>query len=135
MAEEQVIFEGNIPMRAFHFSHGFFWHLFLGWNFGILWSWLQKKGHYLRITSQRISLIEGLISQQAEEVEFYRIIDTKFDQGPVQRILGVGEITIISDDETAPELKFVMTNPRHYWEQIRGYVRDERKTMRAIQVD
>ena len=77
MSEEYLIYEGKIPFRALHFSHNFWWFLFLGWNVGLLFSWGQRFGQRLQITSQRVILTRGIFSNEVEEVEFYRVKDTK----------------------------------------------------------
>ena len=135
MLNERIIFEGRIPFTVFHFSHGLLWLLLLGWNIGLLISWLDSLNHTIRITSQRVVLIHGLIAKSEEEVEFYRVRDAKLDQSTIQRMVGVGTITLISDDVTAPELTFSAHNPQEYREQIRTCVREQRKEMGAIQVD
>jgi len=135
MRDERIIFEGKIPFRVFHFSHGIVWLILLGWNIGVLISWLQSLGWSLRITSQRVVSTRGLISRHDEEVEYYRVRDTSLQQRTMQRIFGIGTITLISDDVTAPELTFPINNPRGYREQIRECVRAQREEMVAIQID
>jgi len=135
MSDEKTIFQGKIPFKVFHFSHGLLWLIVLGWNVGLLISWLQSLGWSLRITSQRVVSTRGLISQRDEEVEYYRVRDAALQQGTIQRIFGIGTITLISDDVTAPELTFPINDPRSYREQIRDFVRKQRKEMAAIQID
>ncbi len=136
MSEEHIVYEGKLPFRAAHFSHSLVWLLLLGWNVGLLVSWLQTFGEHLRITSQRVVLRRGIISQEVEEVEYYRIKDTKFQQeGILQRLLNFGSITIYSDDATAPELTFLIPQPEEYREEIRSLVHEERKRMGTVQFD
>lgn len=135
MSDEKAIFEGKIPFKVFHFSHGLLWLILLGWNIGLLISLLQSLAWSLRITSQRVVSTRGLISQHEEEVEYYRVRDTALRQGTIQRIFGVGTITLISDDVTAPKLTIPIDDPRNYREQIREFVREQRERMIAIQVD
>ena len=135
MSDEKIIFEGRIPFRVFHFSHGLLWLIVLGWNVGLLASLFQSLSTALRITSQRVVLIRGLISRDEEEVEYYRVRDTKLQQGTIQRIFGIGTITLISDDVTAPELTLSINDPQSHRDLIRNFVREQRKEMRAIQID
>jgi len=135
MSDEKIIFEGRIPFKVFHFSHGLLWLITLGWNIGLLTSLLQSLNWAMKITSQRVVLTRGLISQNEEEVEYYRVRDTKLQQGTIQRIFGIGTITLISDDVTAPELTFPISDPQSHREQIRNFVREQRKEMGAIQID
>ncbi len=136
MADEEIIYEGKIPFRVVHFSHGFKWLLLLGWNIGLLLSWLHTFGERITITSQRVILKQGILSQDVEEVEFYRVKDTKFQQeGLLQRLFKFGTITLISDDATAPVLMFSLPEPEYYREQIRECVNEERQRMGTVQFD
>lgn len=136
MSAEDIIFEGRIPFKVVHFSHGAGWLALLGWNIGLLISWLQTFNQTIKITSQRVVLTSGVISQDIEEVEFYRVRDTKYhQQGILQRLLKIGTITLFSEDATAPTFSFVIHNPVYYREQIRGYIKEERKRMGTIQFD
>jgi membrane protein YdbS with pleckstrin-like domain len=134
-AAEKTILDGRIPFKVFHGSHGLLWLILLGWNIGLLISLFQSLSWRIRITSQRVVLTHGLLSQSEEEVEFYRVRDTKLQQGSIQRMFGVATITLISDDVTAPELTFSLHDPQHYREQMRQFIRQQRLELIAIQVD
>ncbi len=132
---EKIIYEGQIPFRVFHGSHGLLWLIFLGWNIGLLISLVQSLSWRIRITTQRVVLTHGLFSQTEEEVEFYRVRDTRLVQGAIQRMFGVATITLISDDVTAPELTFSLHDAQYYREQMRQFIREQRLELIAIQVD
>jgi uncharacterized membrane protein YdbT with pleckstrin-like domain len=84
------------------------------------------------LTSQRLFLKEGLISQHIEEVELFRIKDVKSYQGIVQRILGIGEVIIFSTDDSTPELLlFGIKGPVDIKEQVRKAYRHARKKERV----
>ena len=133
--EEQILYEGKIPWRYTHFSHGFLWFILIGWNIGILISYISSISEHVKVTSQRVIHTLGLISKHLEEVEFYRVKDTDFNQSMFQRILGVGTITLYSDDATAPKLTFPITSPKDIREKIRDFVIVERKKRRTLQMD
>lgn len=135
MAQEKVLYEGRLPLRVYHFSHGIIWLLLLGWNFGLLWSWLRSLGLRVKITSTRIVVIRGIVSRSEEQVEYYRVHDSKYEQGFIQRIFNVGTITLHSDDMTSPELTFPIVNPEGMKEQIQQHVLQQRRSMRTIQMD
>jgi uncharacterized membrane protein YdbT with pleckstrin-like domain len=127
--DEIIIFEGRAPWKAFHFQHGILWLLLIGWNFGILISYGEKLSRSLKLTSKRVVEISGLISQHEEQVDLYRVTDTGFKQGFIERIFRVGTISIISEDTTSPEFSFRIHNPKDHLEKIRKYVPIERKKM------
>lgn len=133
--DEELIFDGRIPFRVFHFSHGIIWLLLLGWNVGIIWSFLSSLGWDLKVTTKRVVSIRGIISQDEEQVEFYRVMDIQFEQSVIQRLASVGEITVISDDPTRPELTFPMKDPQKLKEIMAEQIRIQRQEMGAIQMD
>jgi membrane protein YdbS with pleckstrin-like domain len=59
--------------------------------------------HYL-LTTQRFLHEQGLLWRATDRIEVIDIDDVTFEQGPVQRLTGVGNIKIISSDRTHPEL-------------------------------
>lgn len=132
---EAVIFEGKMPFKVVHFRHGVLWLLLLGWNIGLLFSWFKCLGNKVKITSQRILWVRGLISQRAEEVEYYRVKDSTFQQTILGRLLGIGSITLLSDDASAPLFTIPIHNPKALREQIRNFIREQRYYMRSLQVD
>ena len=135
MADERIIYAGRIPFKVFHGSHGVLWMIALGWNVGLLISLVQSLCWRIRITSQRVVVTRGLLSQTQEEVEFYRVRDTRLQQGVVQRLFGVATITLISDDVTAPELTFSIHDAQNIREQVRESIREQRLELIAVQVD
>lgn len=89
---------------------GFGWTGWL-WTLGIIVvGWLSL---YLRLlfrqlsvqytlTTQRLELERGLLSRTTDRIEVIDMDDITFTQGPVQRLLGVGQIVIKSSDVTDP---------------------------------
>lgn len=62
--------------------------------------WTKK--YYL--TSQRFIHESGLLKRTTDRIEVIDIDDVSFEQGLVQRMTGVGSITITSSDRSHPEL-------------------------------
>ncbi|MFZ2960314.1 MAG: PH domain-containing protein [Candidatus Ozemobacteraceae bacterium] len=133
--QEEVFFEGKLPFTAVLFSFHPILVLLFGWNILLIWSYIQTFGLKIKVTSQRIILVKGFISQDSEEVEYYRVKDIEADQGLLHRLLGLGTITIFSDDSTSPNLTFVTPDPMNLREKIRNCVRSERAKRHTIAVD
>lgn len=133
--DEKVIYEGSIPLRAFLCSHNLLYLLLFGWNIGLLSSLLKKMNWHVKITDQRLVLVQGILSQHQEEIEYYRITDSEYNQNFKERIFNVGRITITADDSSAPEITFPIHRPQGLREKIRNNVREQRKEMRAVNVD
>ena len=100
MNPEKILYEGRIPFSAFHFSHNLLWILVLGWNIGLLSSYLARHGLHVKLTSQRVVLTRGSFARRVEEVEYYRVTDTTASQSIMQRLFGFGTITILSTDQS-----------------------------------
>jgi hypothetical protein len=67
-------------------------------------------GTIYELTNQRIRIIRGLLGNTIEEIELIRVKDTRVKQHLGERVLDVGDITVISEDATMPEV--VLNNVR-----------------------
>ena len=56
------------------------------------------------LTNQRIRIYSGRVSKKEEEIDLIRIRDLKVKQGLADRAKGVGDIEIISTDDSTPKL-------------------------------
>lgn len=65
--------------------------------------YLQLSQHYY-LSNQRFVHERGLLWREINRVEAIDIDDVTFMQGPVERLLGVGTVRIISSDQSHPEI-------------------------------
>lgn len=70
----------------------------------LLLSYLHTRSIKYVITTQRVRLVRGLFSQDIQEIELFRVEDTAVHQSLFLRLLGLGNITIISGDQRNPML-------------------------------
>ena len=68
-------------------------------------AWYRVASTRYRLTTQRLFAQTGLIAKNLEEVELFRVKDVTLRQGVLDRLLGVGTVTVLSTDDTAPELE------------------------------
>ena len=68
-------------------------------------AWYLVASTRYRLTTQRLFAQTGLIAKHLEEVELFRVKDVTLRQGVLDRLLGVGTVTVLSTDDTAPELE------------------------------
>src|SRR6202521_1326516 len=54
------------------------------------------------ITNQRVIIESGLFSKSVEDIDLRTIDDTSFQQRVLDRLLGIGNVTIVSSDKMAP---------------------------------
>ncbi|MBW4080036.1 PH domain-containing protein [Paenibacillus sp. S150] len=79
------------------------------------------------ITSQRIMVKTGLIGKNIEEIELLRVNDFSVAQSIPQRILGIGTLTVFSDDASSPQLLFrKIRKAQSVKDILRQAVRDEK---------
>ncbi len=84
-------------------------------------------GTRYELTTQRLRIFRGILGNQIDEIELIRIKDTRVNQHVGERMLNVGDISVISADAATPE--FVLHNVRHpvdVRELIRKAVMDEK---------
>ncbi len=65
--------------------------------------YLQLSRHYY-LTDQRFTHERGLLWREIDRIEAIDIDDVSFSQGPVERMLGVGSIRILSSDVSHPTM-------------------------------
>jgi hypothetical protein len=96
----------------------------------VLWQgrpFLSIGVHYI-ITNQRVRVIEGVLGKSRNDVELVRIQDMDYTQGLTERALGIGDITIRSQDRSHPVLVLNnVRNPGEVHEILRQAVLKARK--------
>jgi len=64
----------------------------------------MRLGFHYELTSQRFIHKTGILTRRSDRIEVIDIDDVSYEQGPIQRIFGVGKINITSSDRSDPEL-------------------------------
>jgi uncharacterized membrane protein YdbT with pleckstrin-like domain len=74
------------------------------------------------ITNQRLLIESGLFSKSVNEIDMRLIDDSRFHQGFIQRMLGIGNVTVESSDKNAPVFTMRgVRDPRAVREVIRTH--------------
>ena len=90
-------------------------------------------GTIYELTSQRLRIIRGVVSNAIEEVELVRVRDTAVKQNVGERMFDIGDITIFSSDQTTPtKVLFNVRNPVEVREMIRKAVYEERERRKML---
>lgn len=85
-------------------------------------------GTLYEITTQRIRIRRGILGNTIEEVELVRVKDTRVKQHLGERVLDIGDVTVISNDASMPEVVLHnVSDPVTVRELIRKAVNDEKK--------
>jgi uncharacterized membrane protein YdbT with pleckstrin-like domain len=98
--------------------------------------WLKTKTIRYRITNYRIDFERGLLSRTIDTLELWHVEDLKFHQSLLNRMLDVGQITIISRDETTPKLYLNgLPNPRDIFAQLEQRVIAVKRQRGVVKMD
>jgi len=131
----KVLFDGKIPLKVFLFQGNLISLLLFGWNIGLLIALMKSRSNYLKIDEEAITYTKGLISQEEERIELYRIRDTGYKQGIIERIVGIGTLKITSDDDSSPVIEIPIITPKKMAEELRPLIKKDRKNMRTMNID
>ena len=89
-----------------------------------------------RISNFRIDYERGLLGKQIDTMELWHVDDIKFQQSFMERILGVGTITIMSDDQTTPSLPLRgLPNPRAIFDALKNRVIAIKRSRGVVKMD
>ena len=134
MSDEQVVWTGN-PSQW----RNFWWYLscllLLPIPFAI-WKGLETRNTIYTLTDQRLKFTRGVLSKTTEDLELYRVRDTKFQQNVWERMLGLGEIVLFTTDETTAVVSLPwIRDAEGVREKMRGLVEARRDIKRVRYLD
>jgi membrane protein YdbS with pleckstrin-like domain len=100
------------------------------------WAWFHLRMIEYIITTQRVRVISGLFSKEVQEIELFRVKDTSARQAFLQRLFGLGTITVLSGDEKQPRLVLDgVPHPIEMRERLRQEVLTLRQRFGVREVD
>lgn len=79
------------------------------------------------LTTERLRRISGLTTRVGEEVELYRVEDTRPIAPMTYRLIGLGNVIVISSDHSCPKLPLIAIKNH---EAIRNLIRDNVEVIR-----
>jgi len=123
-----LVLLGNIERGTFRDVLGFvalgLLILALVWLFWVFWSWYSQD--YL-VTNRRVLKVEGILRKRSADSSLEKINDAVLEQGIVGRMLGYGDLDIMTAAETsvdqyrmlagATQFKRTMLDEKHSLEQ------------------
>ena len=111
----------------------------------ILWSWtllipiiiyLKTKFTVYELTDQRIKLKTGILNQEIDECELYRIRDYKVVKPFFQRIFGLGKIELVTSDRSNSNINLNgIKDPENLYNLIRDNVEKIRRKTGTRELD
>ena len=111
----------------------------------ILWSWtllipiiiyLKTRFTVYEVTDQRIKLKTGILNQEIDECELYRVRDYKVVKPFFQRIFGLGKIELSTSDRSNLSINLNgIKDPENLYNLIRDNVEKIRKKTGTREID
>ena len=111
----------------------------------IIWSWtlfvpiiiyLKTRFTVYEVTDQRIKLKTGILNQEIDECELYRVRDYKIVKPFFQRIFGLGKIELVTSDRSNSSINLNgIKNPENLYDLIRDNVEKIRRKTGTREVD
>jgi uncharacterized membrane protein YdbT with pleckstrin-like domain len=94
----------------------------------LLYLWLRSRGITYKVTTRRVIVERGLLSKRLEQIDAYRIKDYVVERPFSQRLLGTGNITLITMDATTQnvELRDLPTDVVGLYEKLRAASEEDR---------
>jgi uncharacterized membrane protein YdbT with pleckstrin-like domain len=100
------------------------------------WKWLVVRCQAYEITTQRLRLYEGVLNQDIDELELYRVKDTRIVRPFVLRFFGLGNLHLETSDRTHPKpVLAAIKDAMEVREQLRKHVEKLRDEKRVREVD
>jgi len=111
----------------------------------ILWSWtilipviiyLKTRFTVYEVTNQRIKLKIGILNQEIDECELYRVRDYRVVKPFFQRIFGLGKIELVTSDRSNSNINLNgIKDPENLYNLIRDNVEKIRRKTGTREID
>lgn len=97
---------------------------------------LITKSYRYKITNYRIDYERGILGKRIDTLELWHVEDIQFAQSLLERMMGVGTITIISHDDTTPKLVMrSLPDPRPLYETLKQRVIAVKRQRGVVKMD
>jgi uncharacterized membrane protein YdbT with pleckstrin-like domain len=88
---------------------------------GFLVAMMRLQSTLYTITNQRLMIEQGMLSKRVNEIDLRYVDDTQFFQRFSERLLGIGDVTLLSSDKAFPTTVLRgIQDPRAVREMIRS---------------
>jgi membrane protein YdbS with pleckstrin-like domain len=106
---------------------------FLFWALYLLATFAARRAVRYTVTSQRLEIERGILGKQYESIDLFRVRDVGLEQSLLERLRGVGRITVVSNDPVEPVLVVgPVGSARRLYDQLRDAVAHARKEARVL---
>lgn len=100
------------------------------------WIWLLTQCQTYELTNERLRVYEGVLNQEINEVELYRVKDTRLKRPLWMRVFGLSTLEMNTSDRSLPVLKVpAIRDAINVREKLRASVEVLRDRKRVREVD
>jgi len=100
------------------------------------WIWLSTRCRIYELTNERMRIYEGVLNQEINEVELYRVKDTKIHKPIWLRLFGLSTVVLETSDRNLPVIELeAVKDGMVTREMIRKHVEILRDKKRVREVD
>lgn len=104
--------------------------------FYALWKYLVISNQTFELTTQRLTCQTGIFNKSVDQLELYRVRDTRLDQPFFLRLFGFGNLTLVTTDATSPIVLIAgVAGPAQLREKIRNLVEERRSQKQVRMID
>ena len=100
--------------------------------------WIQLRARHYEITTQRVRIRQGVFSKRTDELELYRVKDSTVLEPFWQRLFGIGNIFISTNDASTPSLTLeALPHAMEIREKLRTAIEEcrDRKRVRIAELE
>ena len=88
----------------------------------VIVAWMKLRTTMYIVTNQRVMIEQGILTKTVNEIDLRYVDDSQFFQGLTDRILGIGNVTLISSDANTPTYTLrSVRDPRGVREMVRTH--------------
>ena len=109
---------------------------FLLWSAYLALTFAARRSVRYTLSTQRLEIEKGVFGRHLESVDLWRVRDLVLDQTVVERLRGVGRITVYSSDQAEPVLQLgPLAGAKPLYDRLRDAVASARKDARVVPLD
>lgn len=104
----------------------------------VMWivRWWATRTTVYELTSQRLRKRSGILNREVEELELFRVKDYAMEQPLMLRMLGLGNLTLMTSDASTPTVAIkAISGVEDVREKLRNAVQAERDRKRVRELD
>lgn len=103
---------------------------------GIAYSWIVRLGAEYRLYQDSLEAETGIIARSIDNLQLFRVRDLRLKQSVLGRLLGYGDISVTSTDQSTPHLTIRGVDaPRALYDTLREGVARSQATRRTMIVE